>query len=129
MLKHSYVTALVDLLLSGVDFDTALKNTKDLLDSKGHGRLWPAILQGVVTELEKRVCRNMPQIKVSSKKDQESEKINTSLKDLGVDREKTHEIDHDSFLIGGYILHSNDNIIDASYKKVLLDLYHDVTKA
>jgi len=53
-MKQAYITALTDSLLATENVDEVLVRTKELLAQKGHGRLWPAVLRGVVVELEKR---------------------------------------------------------------------------
>jgi F-type H+-transporting ATPase subunit delta len=127
-MKQAYITALVNSLLEGKEVDSLLLSTKQLLAKKGHERLWPAILRGALRELERSGRANVPQVTLSKDSKETSAKLSEALKALGVEGDATYETKIDESLIGGFIVRYKDRMIDASYKKALVDLYRKVTK-
>lgn len=128
-MKQAYVFALTDALLASTEVDKVLKSTKELLDKKGHGRLWSAVLRGAVQELEKRTRTNTPQVIISAKAVEKTEQLKKALTELGVDSSVDFETSVDETIIGGFIVRYKDRMLDASYKRALVDLYRRVTKS
>jgi F0F1-type ATP synthase delta subunit len=127
-MKQAYITAIVKTLLEGKEVESVLKSTKQLLAKKGHECLWPAILQGTLRELEKSGQDNVPQVTVAKDTKEQSSKILEALKTLGLEADATYDVSVDDSLIGGFIVRYKDRMIDASYKRALVDLYRNVTK-
>jgi F0F1-type ATP synthase delta subunit len=127
-MKQAYINALADALLSKTEFESALRNTHDLLIKKGHGRLWPAILRGVIKEIEKRNRQSTPQVIVSSEDTKQNEALIKALEAVGA---TTSDYDSkvDSTIIGGFIVRYRDLMVDASYKRALTDLYRRIIKS
>jgi F0F1-type ATP synthase delta subunit len=127
-MKQAYIIALVNSLLEGKEIDSVLANTKQLLTKKGHERLWSAILQGTLRELEKNGRKNVPQVILAKELKEKSGKIQEALKALGVEAASAFDVKIDESLIGGFIVRYKDRMIDASHKRALVDLYRKVTK-
>lgn len=127
-MKQAYITALVNTLLEGKEVDAVLASTKQLLTKKGHERLWPAVLHGALRELEKRGRADVPQVTLAKEIEEKSVKISEALKALGVEAGAAYDVSVDDSLIGGFIVRYKDRMIDASYKRALVDLYRKVTK-
>lgn len=125
-MKQAYITAIVDTLLTTKDVETVLKNASALLSKKGHARLWPAVLRGVVREFEKRSVEAVPQVVVAKEGALQSEALKQALATLGTNA--TPKTIVDSSLIGGFLVQYQDRMIDASYKRALTDLYRKITK-
>jgi len=125
-MKQAYITAIVDSLLTTKDVDAVLKNATALLQKKGHARLWPAVLRGVVRELEKRTVEAMPHVAVAKESVIASAALKQALAELGATATPTTVVDNT--LIGGFLVQYKDRMIDASYKRTLTDLYRKVTK-
>ncbi len=127
-MKQAYINALADALLSKTEFESALRNTHDLLVKKGHGRLWPAILRGVIREIEKRNFQNTPQVIVSSEDSKHNEALIKALKEVGATT-SDYDTKVDSTIIGGFVVRYRDLMVDASYKRALTDLYRRIIKS
>jgi F0F1-type ATP synthase delta subunit len=125
-MKQAYITAIVDSLLTTKDVEVVLKNATALLSKKGHTRLWPAVLRGVVRELEKRTAEATPHVAVAKESVLQSEALKQALASLGAIGVPKTVVD--SSLIGGFLVQYQDRLIDASYKRALTDLYRKVTK-
>lgn len=128
-MKQAYIVALSDALLKGVEIDSVLNSTKQLLIKKGHGRLWPVVLRGVLRELERRNRAHTPQVIVASEGAEKNEQLSKALAAVGADASSPYQVSVDSTLIGGFIVRYRDQMLDASYKKALTDLYRKVTKS
>lgn len=126
-MKQAYITAIVDTLLTTKDVETVLKNAMALLSKKGHTRLWPAVLRGVVREFEKRSVEAVPQVTVAKESAEQSEALKLALASLGATAAPPKTV-VDSTLIGGFLVQYQDRMIDASYKRALTDLYRKITK-
>lgn len=127
-MKKAYIIALSDALLKGIEIDSVLSSTKQLLIKKGHGRLWPVILRGVLRELERRNHSDIPQITVATGTAEKNERLIKALAAVGADTSSPYQVSVDTTLIGGFIVRYRDQILDASYKKALTDLYRKITK-
>lgn len=125
-MKQAYITAIVDSLLTTKDVETVLKNVTALLEKKGHVRLWPAVLRGVLRDLEKRSNEIVPHVVVAKEAGANDETIKQALMTLGATSTPNTVVD--STLIGGFLVQYKDRMIDASYKRALIDLYRKVTK-
>ena len=125
-MKQAYITAIVDTLLTSKDVETVLKNAMALLSKKGHTRLWPAVLRGVVREFEKRSVEAVPQVMMAKESAEQSEALKQALATLGATAAPKTVVD--STLIGGFLVQYQDRMIDASYKRALTDLYRKITK-
>ena len=51
-MKKNYIKAVLEMIENGDDIKAVLKGLKNLLAVRGHERLLPAVLQGVVRELD-----------------------------------------------------------------------------
>lgn len=126
-MKQAYITALTEALLNTKDVDGALESTQALLIKKGHVRLWPAVLKGVVRALEKFEREDTPRIIVAKESAKNSDALQKALATLAVTN-KNEKMEVDSSLIGGFVVQYKDKMVDASYKRALIDLYRKVTK-
>jgi F0F1-type ATP synthase delta subunit len=126
-MKQAYITALTDSLLATENVDEVLVRTEALLAQKGHTRLWPAVLRGVVVELEKRVIDETPEVTVAKEGGLDKAKLAEVLAALKVQTEVVKTV-VDPSLIGGFTLQYRDTVVDKSYKRALLDIYRKVTK-
>jgi len=128
-MKDSYITAITEELLAGQDIDLVLKKAHSLISKKGHLRLWPLVLRGVVRELEKQELAKQPKVVVAKSESLNKEAIATSLKKLGLATDVTYKVKIDDTIIGGHILSHKDQMIDASFKRQLVELYQKTTRS
>ncbi len=126
-MKQAYITALTEALLDTKDIDGALESTQALLAKKGHVRLWPSVLKGVIVALEKKETEDTPRIIVAKESAKDSEAIKAALLKLSI-QNQPDTVEVDSSLIGGFVVQYKDKMVDASYKRALIDLYRKVTK-
>jgi len=125
MLKNDYIEATSALLSEGKDFDGVIKSLKEVLDKKGHQKLYKPILNGLQIKIENSLETNVAQVSVARQKDLEilKERISKSLIELESDE---YDANVDLSLIGGYVIEHNNKIIDNSYKSRLVTLYRSL---
>ena len=126
-MKQAYITALTESLLATQNVDEVLVRTNALLAQKGHTRLWPAVLRGVLVELEKRANDATPEVTVAKEGVVDKAKLVEVLAALAVQTEEVKTV-VDPSLIGGFTVQYRDTVVDRSYKRALLDIYRKVTK-
>jgi F0F1-type ATP synthase delta subunit len=126
-MKQAYITALTSSLLATKDIEGVLKSTEALLKEKGHLRLWPSVLKGVVRALQKYEEDKTPQVTIASESSLDVVALKAALKELSLDTEVTRRT-VDPTLIGGFIIQHQDKMLDKSYKRALVEIYHQVTK-
>lgn len=127
-MKKHYIKAIIELINTGEDLKTILKNLEAALVRKGHQGLHLAILEGVARELELKGEQDTSVITVADEKDTKHFKsaIAESLKEIGGELESA-QVRIDKSLTGGYIASHQGQAIDASYKTKLLKLYRTIT--
>jgi len=125
MLKNDYIEAVSALLDEGKDFDGVIKNLKEVLEKKGHQKLYKSILIGLQIKTESSLETNVAQVSVARQKDLEisKERISKSLTELESDN---YDASVDPSLIGGYVIEYDNKIIDNSYKSRLVTLYRSL---
>lgn len=127
-MKDSYITAITEEILKGQNIDLVLKNAHSLILKKGHLRLWPLILRGVAREVEKKELAKQPKVVIAMTKSLNKEAVSASLKKLGLDADINYKVKSDSTIIGGHIISHLDKMIDASFKRQLVELYQKTTR-
>ena len=128
-MKQAYVTALTNSILSGLAIDKALANTKAVLVNKGHLRLWPQILSATKRVLEARLKSAVPQVVVAQVDGVATAKIKSALLAIGASENEAYTVVEDSTLVGGFTARFGGVLLDRSYKRVLVDLYRNITKS
>lgn len=128
-MKQAYVTALTNSILGGLAVEEALTNVKALLVRKGHQRLWPQILRATKRVLEARLKSSVPQVAVAKLGAVSTETLKSALLALGVAENEAYTISEDSTLVGGFTARFKGTLLDKSYKRVLVDLYRNITKS
>ena len=126
-MKQAYITALTSALLVTKDVEAVLTSTKALLKEKGHERLWPGVLKGVVRALEKYEIDQTPEITLAKEGALSVAELKAALAEINVASE-TIRTTIDPNIVGGFILQHQDTMLDKSYKRALVDIYQKVTK-
>jgi F0F1-type ATP synthase delta subunit len=126
-MKEAYIIALTDALLSSTDTETVLVNTKAVLEKKGHMRLWPSVLKGTMQALNKRLSDSQPEVLVAKPGTAGDAMLKAALEAVGAESASHKEV-VDETIVGGFVLRFKDKLVDASYKRALLDMYRRVTK-
>lgn len=123
MLVHDYIGATSQLLQSGHDLDTVISHLQSVLARKGHQKLYPRILKGLIEQYEKTIAKRTTSVIVGRTSDSErfKDEIRALLDSIGADDARTTIID--PHIIGGFKLKRAGTMIDRSYKKQLLALY------
>lgn len=127
-MKEHYITAVLKQLASGMSAEDTIEGLKKTLNRRGHDRLLPVILRGVVRVLESDNT-DVVIAKVASESAVKTyaKTIKASLEQLNASSEPKIEID--KTLIGGYIAEANYKRLDASYKSKLVTLYRSLTNS
>ena len=125
-MKQAYIKAVLEQLLSGKDGEVIIKNLKEALARKGHGRLLGAVLRGALRQLEHEVVGKAPQISVAKDSAELVAKAKAVLATLGDSGVLSPVVKTDETLVGGYVVTAAGKQVDASYKRALLNLYRKV---
>ncbi len=125
-MKNSYVSALTESILAGDSVETVLASLRELMTKRGHLRLYSQVLKAATRVLEAKLKSSAPQVVMAKVDGVAREKILTALKLIGAKDDSFAEA-VDPTLVGGFTARVGDTFYDASYKRVLLKLYRQVT--
>ena len=129
IMEHAYAEALWRIIEKGTDPKHAVQSLREELEKRGRSRLLPHIAKAFARLAERKARKNDPVLTVAREKDvhkarEAAKKVLEQLKHPPHDL-KTRV---DESLIGGWRLEGRGALVDASYKKQLLDLYDRATK-
>ena len=126
-MKDRYIRATLALINDRHEVEAVLSGLKDTLSKHGHEALYGGVLRGVLRELKERSVTTT-RVTVAKEGDVNAlaHAISTHLATLGAPGEWETVIDNT--LIGGVVVEHDSRRIDASYKRVLADLYQQITK-
>lgn len=122
-MKDAYVSAFIKHIQAGKSVDTALSNLKALMQKKGHTRLLAQVLKASVRELTAILPRGKATVTVASLDGVTDAELTSALKQVGHTSEVELDQKIDPTLIGGLTVRFKGQMLDASYKKALRDLY------
>lgn len=126
-MKNAYVTALTESILAGTDIELALTRLRARLERQGHLRLYGQILKASARVLGAKLKETVPQVVVAKAGGVSRETLLSAIARLSADQ-TTYEEQVDETIVGGFIIRFKDQVLDASYKRRLLDLYRHITK-
>lgn len=110
--KH-YVKAFLSLIKEGVGAEKALSRLKEVMNNRGHGRLWPSVVKALLEALTTTPKSSQTILAVA--KEADASKYKALAKGAVVKIDPT--------LIGGYVLIEDSRRTDQSYKSRLLNWY------
>lgn len=122
-----YVQATIEMLESGQKPELVLGNLKILLQKKGHLHLYKNILINLLRRLEQSSQTQIATVTVAKEEavDELKNAISNALSQLNVTSKP--EIITDPNIVGGLLVETKDQRIDATYKSALLRLYRKIT--
>ncbi len=118
-IKQRYVTASLELLNSGSDFDVVIKGLREVMQKRGHEKLFGAVLNLLETKLAQKEEVLKPQLTLAKEGDL---KNHSDIADTAVVKINPN-------IIGGYILQQANTYTDQSYKTRLLNWYKSAIKS
>jgi F0F1-type ATP synthase delta subunit len=124
-----YAQALWHVIKDGEDPAKAISSLHGVLVRRGHTGLLHKIAHAFKQQVAHVEQRNTVTLLVADKKDETQAKREaaTSLVKLQLeDRHVITRVDHT--LIGGWRTEGREHLVDASYKKFLLEIYESATK-
>jgi len=132
MNADTYATALYQAL-DGVEHhtqDQLLKRFVDLVKSRRHERLFPAIVRAFERKIARAQQGHVAHIAFAHSADANDVDglLKRDLHQLGAQDAPRHMAE-DQTLIGGYVITTHGQRIDASYKRVLLEMYHSLIRS
>ena len=116
------------MLQADVDPDEVLAGLHKTMSAKGHMRLYVAVLRGVLRILNTKSDTDSATVYIAKESDIKvlTNTIESAFKELDAENEYTTKVD--TTLIGGFIIKSNNTILDRCYKTALTKLYRAATK-
>ena len=128
MTKRDYVTAVYELIDSGMSIDEVLSGLDRVLASHGHESLKPAVLKAVLAQITMHTETAVGSVAVVRTSDLERYKsaIASTAAELNVDAATLTPIVEED-LIGGFRVITPTTSVDRTYKRTLLELYRAIT--
>jgi len=124
---QEYATALYQAYISKdqKDFDVFLNNMLDLISERSHNNM---ILQ-IISEYEQLSERGgTGRVVVVVAKQEDAEKHKTVIESHADVFGKEYQVVVDENIVGGYVIRSNSEQIDQSFRTRLLEMYQDLVK-
>ena len=128
MHTRDYIHAVSDILRKNGDVENTLATLRQMLQSRGLIKLYPAILRGVLQKQERTVSHEETQIIFARTEDTEkfTDEIIAHLTTRNLPHIYTYLID--PTLVGGYIIKTKNERINKSFKQTLLHTYRTINK-
>ena len=125
-MQSVYAQGLFELLKDGKDLDSLLRSLSDTLEKRGHTKLYVGILKELITTLEESDKKATAKVIVARESDLTT--FNAQIQKVLESAENPRNISEtvDDTLIGGYVVKTRNEIIDASQKRALLSLYENI---
>jgi F0F1-type ATP synthase delta subunit len=117
-MEQAYAEALVKAVAAGAEPKAAVTSIVQLLEKKGRKDLVPRVKRALMS-MSERTKSNRTRLYVAAQKDSEHAKKESKEIDADV------HVDHS--IIGGWRLEKAEVLVDASYKRMLLDIYNRIT--
>ena len=129
MSHQEYATAVVELIRDGSRLDDVLSGLDAMLARRGHAKLKRAVLREVYRLLKEQLVEHDATLTVSRAEDAKRYKdaIEAVCESLGVALSREPLVD--DTIVGGFILATEDALVDRSYKRTLQNLYRTITNA
>ena len=129
-MERIYAQALWGLVANGMDAKEAVRAIHDRLTSEGRGSLMPRVGHAFNRIAERESRKRDYTLTVARESDltHAKKEIKAYTSEMGIEIEDL-KTQVDDTLIGGWRLEGNERLVDASYKRRLLDLYNGVTRA
>lgn len=125
-MKQAYITTIIELLQSGLSAADSLAKVKSVIEKRGHLRLWPSVLQGLLVALEQTKSQSVPKVVLAKEGSVTEADIKSALSAIGAPTDN-YETVVNANIIGGLIVTHNNRRLDKSYQTKLLELYQSIT--
>jgi F0F1-type ATP synthase delta subunit len=122
-MEHSYAQALYQAIAGGTDAKKAVHALAERLMREGRITLMSRIAKAFVRVAEREGAKSRTQLYVARTQDAHRAQ-EAAQKFAAVEK---HDVRVDETLIGGWRLEHKDTLVDASYKKHLLEIFNKVT--
>ncbi|OGG80627.1 hypothetical protein A3A39_04010 [Candidatus Kaiserbacteria bacterium RIFCSPLOWO2_01_FULL_54_13] len=127
-MQDAYARALWRVIQEGKLPKEAVAKLRATLERHGRARLLPRVARAFARIAARESSKNAVTLTIAQKKDERMahKEIKEFLRDMDVSPEDV-EVKTDVNLVGGWRLEGREHLIDASFKKYLLDLFERVT--
>jgi F0F1-type ATP synthase delta subunit len=122
-MEGAYAQALYTAIANGTDTKKAVHALSEKLTREGRSALMHRIGKAFVRIAEREGSKKSTTLFVAREKDAHHA-LEAAAKYARVEK---HDVHVDATLIGGWRLEAGDTLVDASYKKHLLDIFTNVT--
>lgn len=125
-----YAQALFQAVKNGTGAKEAVQNLRGTLEAQGRTLLMPRIAKAFMRLAEREIRRSAVSLQVAHAKDgkRAMKEIKAALSEMGVAAADV-QVSVDESLVGGWRLEGRERLLDASFKKMLLDMYNRATAA
>lgn len=125
MLAHDYAKAFASIIQKN-ETDTLLGELDRVLTKRGHQKLRKQILSALLVEFAAKKRRHESVVSVAKTEHatEYADNINAVCKELNISEKP--EVVVDESLIGGFVVHTNNYLLDKSYKRTLIELYRNI---
>ena len=109
--------------LNKEDTEKRVKVFIELVKSRGHERLLPSLS----SSYEKRLSQKVDKVTLTVASDKDLKRTKEEIRDLsGEFNLQDLDVKVDELLVGGYVLKSQNNLYDKSYRRALKKLYQKI---
>jgi F-type H+-transporting ATPase subunit delta len=128
-MEKTYAHALWQLVVNGMNPKDAVHAIHARLEKEGRASLMPRVASAFSRIAERESRKTDYTLTVAREEDlaHAKKEMKALTGDLGIDVDNL-KTQVDDTLIGGWRLEGNERLVDASYKRELLDLYNSVTR-
>ena len=125
-----YAQALWVMIRNGMEPTKAVSRMGEKMTREGRGALLSRMGRAFRRIAHREIGRTALTLTVSDVAHTDSARISALARVSGTNVDTKHvEVRVDDSIIGGWRFEGNEMLIDASYKKYLLDMYHAITHA
>lgn len=128
-METAYAQALWNIVSKGGDAKKAVHSLKETLTAHGREKLLPRIAKAFERLAERNAHRTDVVVSVADEKDERRAHAAAKEALAGLGMEAKHlKTQVDETLVGGWRLEGQETLVDASYKKDLLELFNRATR-
>jgi F0F1-type ATP synthase delta subunit len=124
-MKQVYIKAAIQLIDAGTSVDVLVTNLKTVLSKRGHLKLLPDILSGLLNQIDVNENAKVAKVIIAKDSDKDSDSIKQALSALSA-TDTAYTVQVDPNIIGGVVATYKNRQIDQSYRTKLRELYQSI---
>jgi len=130
-MEHAYAEALWKMIQKGMNAKAAVHALHKVLAARGRTALFPRIAHAFARLAQRSASRTGMTLHIAHEGDERNARAaaKNALEEMHLSEYAIDAVVVDKTLVGGWRLEGAEQLVDASYKKQLLTIYHRATHA